>query len=59
MPLCVVRVWFRCFGHVVNSEGKIFNFFITIGSVLDLGANAEGYLLPKLASIAKFLLPPA
>lgn len=38
--------------------GKIFNFFITIGSVLDLGANTEGYLLPKLASIAKFLLPP-
>lgn len=39
--------------------GKIFNFFMTIGSVLDLGANTEGYLLPKLASLAKFLLPPS
>jgi hypothetical protein len=37
---------------------KIFGWLLTLGGVLDLASNTQGYLLPKVAEIVKFLLPP-
>jgi hypothetical protein len=37
---------------------KVFGWLMTLGGVLDLAANTQGYLLPKVAEIAKYLLPP-
>jgi len=37
---------------------KIFSWLFTLGGVLDLAANTQGYLLPKIAEFVK-LLPPA
>lgn len=37
---------------------KIFGWLLTLGGVLDLASNTQGYLLPKVAEIAQYLLPP-
>ena len=37
---------------------KVFDWLLTLGGILDLAANTQGYLLPKAAEITKFLLPP-
>jgi hypothetical protein len=37
---------------------KVFDWLLTLGGILDLAANTQGYLLPKAAEIARFLLPP-
>ncbi|MBW4518765.1 MAG: hypothetical protein KME16_03560 [Scytolyngbya sp. HA4215-MV1] len=38
---------------------KIFGWLLTLGGVLDLASNTQGYLLPKVAEITKYLLPPS
>jgi hypothetical protein len=37
---------------------KVFSWLLTLGGVLDLAANTQGYLLPKISELVK-LLPPA
>lgn len=37
---------------------KIFGWLMNLGAVLDLAANTQGYLLPKVVEVVKNLLPP-
>lgn len=37
---------------------KVCGWLLAFGGVLDLGANTQGYLMPKIAEIAKYFLPP-
>jgi hypothetical protein len=37
---------------------KVFGWLLTFGGVLDLGANTQGYLLPKVAEITRYFLAP-
>lgn len=41
-----------------NILKKIFKWLVTLGGILDLAANTQGYLLPKVGEITKYLLPP-
>jgi hypothetical protein len=38
---------------------NIFSWLLNLGGLLDLAANTQGYLLPKVVEIARYLLPPS